>query len=266
MRTITNAPFSMRVLAMATLLTLGIPLLASDGEGGYRLLKLDGHMVKWGEQRLGTGATISYAFAEETMRFDDARNCGELAPMRVLAGQHLPFETLEYETTAAFETWERAADLSFYQVDDARKADIVLGAQGQPTGWAFANVAYGQDSHEGLRGIDQALVCLNPDRKWKVGFDGNTDVFEIRYTLIHEIGHAIGLDHPGPEGQVMGFRYTEAFAGLQPGDVRGARRLYGPIDDDRTLANTDAEDNQVLEGPDTDDKGDAEAPPSLSIQ
>lgn len=97
----------------------------------------------------------------------------------------------------------------------------------RPRGWAFANLACSSDADEGVRGIEQALVCLNPDHDWKVGFDGDENAYDIRYTLIHEIGHAIGLDHPGPSVGVMAFRYTEAFDDLQPGDLRGVRRLYG---------------------------------------
>jgi hypothetical protein len=217
---------------MAVLLLLALPSTAEKstpekGEGGYRLLELDGYKVKWGARRLGVGARISYAFAEETLEFADARNCGVLAPMKRLAGQDIPLETLKRETAAAFRVWERAADLAFYPVANARDADIVIGAQGQPRSRAFANVSYGPGEREGVRTIDQSLVCLNPEQKWKVGFGGDTDVYDIRYTLIHEIGHAIGLDHPGPSGQVMGFRYTEAFPGLQPGDLSGIRRLYG---------------------------------------
>lgn len=212
---------------MVVLLLSAFPLTAGNRDGGYRLLELDGYKVKWGEQTLGTGARISYAFADETMQFDDARNCRNLAPMKTLAGQDLPFKTLARETAAAFRVWEHAADVTFHQVADARDADIVLGAQGQPRMRAFANVSYDSEEKAGVRTIKKALVCLNPNQKWKVGFDGNKDVYDIRYTLIHEIGHAIGLDHPGPSGQVMGFRYTEDFPGLQPGDLRGIRRLYG---------------------------------------
>ncbi|WP_081813621.1 matrixin family metalloprotease [Marinobacter sp. HL-58] len=212
---------------MAALLPLSLPLLAADAKDGYRLLELEGSKVKWGEQTLGVGASISYAFADETMRFDDARNCGVLAPMKALSGEDLPFETLVRETAAAFQVWERAADLSFHRVADARDADIILGAQGQPRRRAFANVSYAPDEKEGVRTITQSLVCLNPEQKWKVGFGGDKEVYDIRYTLIHEIGHAVGLDHPGPSGQLMGFRYTEDFPGLQPGDLLGIRRLYG---------------------------------------
>ena len=50
----------------------------------------------------------------------------------------------------------------------------------------------------------------------------------LRYTLAHEIGHAIGLDHPNAPGQIMGYRYEESFRDLQPGDLSGAVALYGP--------------------------------------
>lgn len=245
MPTATGDPFFMRLLMMAALLPLAFSLSANDGPNEYRLLTLDGYKVKWGEQTLGVGASISYAFADETLRYEEARNCGVLAPMKVLSGQHLSMETLTQETAAAFRVWERAANLSFHQVEDAREADIVLGAQGQPRGRAFANVSYGPGLKEGVRGIDQALVCLNPEHQWKVGFDGNTDVYDIRYTLIHEIGHAIGLDHPGPSGQLMGFRYTEAFAELQPGDLDGVRRLYGHGPGDQQLADNNLPDSQT---------------------
>ncbi|WP_373001845.1 matrixin family metalloprotease [Marinobacter sp.] len=228
---------------MATLLLLSVPLLAEDRDGGYRLLELDGYIVKWGEQRLGVGASISYAFADEPLRFENARNCRELAPMKMLSGQDLPFETLVRETEAAFKVWERAADLSFHRVADARDADIVLGAQGKPRMRAFANVSYGPEESGGVRAIEQSLVCLNPDQSWKVGFGGDKDIYDIRYTLIHEIGHAIGLDHPGPSGQVMGFRYTEDFPELQPGDLRGVQRLYGRSAGGSRIANApDAHD------------------------
>lgn len=226
-----------KALLVAAFLPLAQPLAAENTDGGYRLLELDGYRVKWGEQTLGAGATISYAFADETLQFDGARNCRVLAPMNLLSGQGIDTETLEAEAAAAFRVWERAADLRFHRVANARNADIVIGTQGQPHSRAFANVSYTPGDTEDVKRISQSLVCLNPEQKWKVGFGGDQDVYDIRYTLIHEIGHAIGLDHPGPAGQVMGFRYTETFPQLQPGDLRGVRELYGPGANDPRLAN-----------------------------
>ena len=234
---ITSDRFSRRshILAVALSVLLSLPLLASEQQDGYRLLELEGYLVKWGEQQLGTGAKISYAFADETLDFDNARNCAVLAPMRTLSNSNLSFEMLVEETAAAFRVWERAADLSFYRVANARDADIILGAQGEPHRRAFANVTFAPREKDGVRAIDQSLVCLNPEQKWKIGFGGDTESYDIRYTLIHEIGHAIGLDHPGPSGQVMGFRYTENFPELQAGDLRGIRHLYGNRARDRQL-------------------------------
>ena len=262
-RATTNAPLALRALAMAALLSFAFPLHANGGKDDYRLLELDGYKVKWGDHSLGVGASISYAFADEPMTFDDARNCADLDPMETLSGPDLSFETWEREAAAAFSKWERAANLSFHQVDDPHNADIVIGAQANPVGRAFANVTYHPGSKDGVRVIDQALVCFNPQHQWKVGFDGDTDVYDIRYTLAHEIGHAIGLDHPGPEGQIMGFRYTEAFTGLQPGDRRGIRQLYGASAHDSELASTDP-DTQAPETPEADDF--IETIPSLSIE
>ena len=76
--------------------------------------------------------------------------------------------------------------------------------------------------------IGRSLICLNPRQPWKIGFDGDLKVYDLRYTLAHEIGHAIGLDHPSPSGQLMSYRYDEGQPGLQPGDIKGAALLYGP--------------------------------------
>lgn len=204
-------------------MSLALPLSTVASEAEYRLLELDGYNVKWGEQRLGVGTRISYAFANQNMLFDKARNCGVLAPMEALLKPNLSMEMLAHETVAAFQVWEHAAGLSFHQMDDATDADIALGTQGQPSGRAFANISYASDQQDEIPSIDKALMCLNPEHQWKVGFDGDENVYDIRYTLIHQIGHAIGLDHPGPSGQVMGFRYTEAFNNFQPGELRSVQ-------------------------------------------
>jgi len=71
-------------------------------------------------------------------------------------------------------------------------------------------------------------LLLNPKEPWKIGFDGNLGVYDLRYTFMHEIGHAIGLDHPGSSGAIMGFRYDEQVRELQPSDIAAAQLLYGP--------------------------------------
>ena len=123
--------------------------------------------------------------------------------------------------------WEAVADITFQEAPEDTRADILIGAQIEPEGWAFADVFYDAASPEPIKPISRALVCLNPLKSWKVSFDGDLKTYDLRYTLAHEIGHAIGLDHPSGGGQIMGYRYEERFRALQPGDVRGAILLYG---------------------------------------
>lgn len=222
-------------LGTAALLAMMYPLTSSvvmanpqHSTGSFQLLKLGGHYVKWGESTLGTGAIVAYAFVNESMQYADARNCGELEPMDELADHSgIPQAILQEETAAAFLVWQDAANIIFLATDDPSQADILIGAQGKPIGRAFTNVEYRSDSDGDIKVIDQALICLNPKRRWKIGFDGDTDIYDFRYTLVHEIGHAIGLDHPSPSGQLMSFRYEEDFSDLQAGDIEGVAALYG---------------------------------------
>lgn len=196
--------------------------------GDHKLLRLGGSWVKWGSPVIGTRARVTYALATRRMDFPNARNCRSIVPVEALLQESgISPQDFRRELRAAFDAWSRAADVTFVPVDDPARADIVIGAQRRPRGRAFTDVSYGALIQDKTRRIRRSLVCLNPAIRWKVGFDGNVDIYDLRYTLIHEIGHAIGLDHPGPSGQIMSFKYHEDFRGLQPGDIHGASLLYG---------------------------------------
>ena len=195
---------------------------------GFRLLKLDGRGVAWtGDVR---PASVTYAFAKGPTQTPNAMNCGLIGPVDgLLAKSRIAENAFRKEVRAAFDMWEAVANITFDEVDDPARAGIVIGAQLHPVGRAFANVAYKHSADaRDVRSIDRSLVCLNPEQPWKIGFDGNLAAYDIRYTVAHEIGHAIGLDHPHTTGQLMHFRYEERFRNLQPGDIEGAVKLYGP--------------------------------------
>ena len=199
---------------------------AADAEN-YKILRLDGNNVRW-QPVVGKTPVISYAIATRQMDFPGARNCQKItAPDELLAASALTISTFRTEVAAAFAMWQEVADIHFREAESAADADIILGAQVDPTGHAFADVFYDAASRERLKPISKALVCLNPSKPWKIGFNGDLRTYDIRYTIAHEIGHAIGLDHPNGAGQIMGYRYEERFRQLQPGDVAGAVILYG---------------------------------------
>lgn len=194
---------------------------------GFRLLDLENQTVKWQSPRFGEPATVTYALARAATTTPGARNCAKmLPPEAAYAPSRITRDVFRREVAAAFRMWERVANITFREAARPEAADILIGAQAEPVGRAFTNVAL-KDAGDGRKVIARSLICLNPREGWKVGFDGNLDVYDLRYTIAHEIGHAIGLDHPSASGQLMSYRYDETKTGLQAGDVKGAALLYG---------------------------------------
>ncbi len=214
------------LFALAPAIACGTSALA---EQGYRLLLLDSRPVKWGRQVLGSGARVTYAFARREMHFPKALNCPLVLPMdRLLSRSGLSAAAFAESFAQAARMWEEATDVTFLRVENPEAADIVVGARGEPGGWAYADVVHRPTAEGEAAPIEHATICFNPQRRWKLGFDGDTSVFDLRYTAAHELGHAIGLDHAGPSGEIMSFKYEELYAALQAGDRAGAVRLYGP--------------------------------------
>ena len=196
------------------------------------MLELGGRKVRWALPADGLPPTLRYSFLTQAAQFPGARNCDSmLPPEAALEPSRIATADFRREVRAAFSTWEAAAHIKFVETASVGDADILIGADAKARGRAFTNVALhdpptGAQS-AGIGSIRQSLICLNPRRLWKIGFDGNLDVYDVRFTVTHEIGHAIGLDHPSPAGQLMSFRYVEQEQGLQPGDIAGAVALYG---------------------------------------
>ena len=74
--------------------------------------------------------------------------------------------------------------------------------------------------------LARATVCLNPTLAWST--DGRSGALDLGTVLAHEIGHVIGLDHPGPIGALMGYRDQGDVDRLMAGDIAGSVALYGP--------------------------------------
>jgi hypothetical protein len=193
---------------------------------GFRLLDLEGHAVRWGGDSEGN-IVVSYALASKEFTSPGARNCGEILPLDgLLANSKIAYAAFEAEVRAAFDMWQKVANIRFERTSDFRSAGIVIGALKWPEGRAYANVTEKPTGGK-VREIERSLICLNPDKRWKIGFDGDLTVYDLRFTIAHEIGHAIGLDHPENDGQLMSFRYQERSRALQDGDIRGALAIYG---------------------------------------
>jgi hypothetical protein len=211
---------------------LALLLFAAGGpvEAGpaYRQLLIDGREVRWPAGESQT-VVLRYAVADREIVDAGAVNCNRIRPpASLLAASGIDATAFAAALASAFARWERAADLVFLPAATGERADIIVGEQGEPTGNAFTSITLGSDDGRPWRPIASATICLNPLRPWKLGFDGNLAVYDLVHTLAHEIGHAIGLDHPTARGHLMSFRYTETVLSLTTGDELGARALYGP--------------------------------------
>lgn len=221
-----------RFAAAALALVLGTFGFAADAidqtrPGLWQPLVIAGKRVVW--PRFGNRfVTLRYAFAAGESDGGEGPNCRVMrAPSALLQHSRLAMRQLRSAAAAAFARWASVAPLRFEEIADATAADIIIGEQAEPRGYAFTNISVGPDLEIGLAAISRARICLNPERRWKLGFDGDLTSFDLVHTLTHEIGHAIGLDHPGARGAVMAFRYDESIKNLTDADISGVHELYG---------------------------------------
>ena len=187
---------------------------------GFVPLRIDGVEVKWPAAAVGSPLILKWSLASGRRETVKARNCGRIDTP--VLGSAVSLQQFRAEAEAAFALWSELAVVRFQYVADAGQANIVIGAQVDPRDIAYTNIESNGSGH-----ITSALICLNPSAAWKIGFDGNLKSHDLRYVLAHEIGHAIGLDHPGASGQLMSFRYLERFRSPQRGDIDGLVSLYG---------------------------------------
>lgn len=125
----------------------------------------------------------------------------------------------------AFQDWSDVANIEFMQVEDpggapgaTQESDIRMffgNITGGTIGWAYFPTSF----PSGTAG-DILLDSVLPSFFNQNGF---------KALALHEIGHAIGLDHnPGP--QIMNPSLGNSLFTLQPDDINGARQIYGAQD------------------------------------
>ena len=109
-----------------------------------------------------------------------------------------------------------AADICGQEFNDATLAVTVL---------KYTKQQLGPDA------ITEADIFIKEDVSFDI-FDGerfqlgiSPEAIDFGRTVLHELGHVIGLEHEDSQNSIMQSKYSDIFS-LQPDDIAGANKLY----------------------------------------
>lgn len=140
----------------------------------------------------------------------------------------------ERQFARALATWESVANISISPVADGNEDFDSLGrSQGDPR---FGDIRLGGYAFNVSTTILAQTFFPPPNGSTAAGdFEANTSInfnigseYDLYSVALHEMGHALGLDHSLNPSNIMYAHYQGVRNGLSDGDVAGIQAIYGP--------------------------------------
>lgn len=181
--------------------------------------------TKWGTDRLGSsGGVVTWSM--------------NLFGINGIFASGAALDAFEDALDLAFETWASIANITF-QYQASGDADIEIsasaidgsgGRDGNTLGFmqteGFEPIFFGDD----LAIFDDVIIVFDTAEQWAAIDPTNLNETDFFAVALHEIGHALGLDHVdglGMGGTLQNMNPFLSTDNLQSGDVDGIRFLYG---------------------------------------
>jgi hypothetical protein len=138
---------------------------------------------------------------------------------------------VETALETALGAWAAVADVTFTRTTQPGRRDSIdfTFTRIDGAGRALAQAYFPDDVNSARIAGD---VRFDSSDRWEVGNGLGGAAFDLVLTAVHEIGHALGLEHSSAAGSVMApsISPNQTFRGLAQADVNSIRALYAPSD------------------------------------